>query len=75
MQKIAQQTFSFQKFVDNAQQCFALHLKQTFMNIIWMFTEGDGIESRLPFKICFTLNQNATTDYLFDFHLFNFFCL
>ena len=30
-----------------------LHLKQTFPPIIWIFTEGegDGIESRLPFKI------------------------
>ena len=30
-----------------------LHLKQIFLPIIWIFTEGegDGIESRLPFKI------------------------
>ena len=30
-----------------------LHLKQTFPFIIWIFTEGegDGIKSRLPFKI------------------------
>ena len=29
------------------------YLKQTFLPIIWIFTEveGDGIESRLPFKI------------------------
>ena len=29
------------------------HLKQTFPPIIWIFTEGggDGIQSRLPFKI------------------------
>ena len=34
-----------------------LHLKQTFPSIIWIFTEGegDGIESRLPFKIFSTL--------------------
>ena len=34
-----------------------LHLKQTFPPIIWIFTEGegDGIESRLPFKIFSTL--------------------
>ena len=34
-----------------------LHLKQTFLPIIWIFTEGegDGIESRLPFKIFSTL--------------------
>ena len=35
-----------------------LHLKQTFPPIIWIFNEGegDGIESRLPFKIFSTLN-------------------
>jgi hypothetical protein len=27
-----------------------LHLKQTFWPIIYIFTEGDGVESRLPFK-------------------------
>ena len=32
-----------------------LHLKQTFPPIMWIFTEGDGIESRLPFKIFSTL--------------------
>ena len=32
-----------------------LHLKQTFPPIIWIFTEGDGIKSRLPFKIFSTL--------------------
>ena len=48
----------FKKFVDNAQQCFALlHLKQIFMPTIWIFTEdeGDGIESMLSFKIFSTL--------------------
>ena len=36
-----------------------LHLKQTFPPIIWICTEGegDGIESRLPFKIFSTLTQ------------------
>ena len=36
-----------------------LHLKQTFPPIIWIFTEGegDGIESRLPFKIFSTLKE------------------
>ena len=33
-----------------------LHLKQIFQLIIWIFTEGDGIESRLPFKIFSTLS-------------------
>ena len=34
-----------------------LHLKQTFPPITWIFTEGegDGIESRVPFKIYSTL--------------------
>ena len=34
-----------------------LHLKQTFLPIIWIFTEGEGdeIESTLPFKIFSTL--------------------
>ena len=34
-----------------------LHLKQTFPPKIWIFTEGesDGIKSRLPFRILFTL--------------------
>ena len=36
-----------------------LHLKQTFPPIIWIFIkgEGDGIESRLPFKIFSTLSN------------------
>ena len=35
----------------------SLRLKQTFLPIIWIFTQGEGdeIESRLPFKIFFTL--------------------
>ena len=38
-----------------------LHLRQTFSPIIWIFTEGegDGIESRLPFKIFSTLKNHA----------------
>ena len=37
----------------NTQQFFSLHLKQTSLPIIWIFTEGegDGIESRLPLEI------------------------
>ena len=40
-----------------------LHLKQTLPPIIWIFTkgEGDGIESRLPFKIFSTLQGKFTT--------------
>ena len=49
--------FFFQKFVDNAQQCFAFTPQTNFPTQIWIFTkgEGDGIESRLPFKIFSTL--------------------
>ena len=44
--------FYFQTFVNNAQQYFAITPEASFP-IIWIFTEGegDGIESRLPFKI------------------------
>ena len=46
-----------------------LHLKQTFLSIIWTFTEGegegDGIESRLPFMIFSALD--------FSFHVNNIF--
>ena len=40
-----------------------LCLKQTFPPIIWIFTEGegDGIESRLPFKIFSTLLGQEST--------------
>ena len=57
MQNIAeccQQSFENKKFVDNV---LPLHLKQTFLPIIWIFNEGegDGIKFRLPFKIFSTL--------------------
>ena len=44
-------------FVDNASNVLPLHLKQTFLPIIWIFTESesDCIKSRLPFKIFSTL--------------------
>ena len=34
-----------------------LHLKQNFLPIIWIFTEGEGVgmESMIPYKIFFTL--------------------
>ena len=43
-----QQTFKYKKFVDNDQQYFAL---TPFPPIIFPEGEGDGIKSRLPFKI------------------------
>ena len=47
----------FQMFVDNAQQCFAFTPQANFPPFIWIFSEdeGDGIKSRLPFKIFSTL--------------------
>ena len=42
-----QQTFENNKFVDITQQCLALLPQVKFQTIIWIFTEGDGIESRL----------------------------
>ena len=44
--------FCFQKFVNNSQQCFAFTPQANFPPILWIFTEGegDGIETRLPFK-------------------------
>ena len=44
-------TFCFQNFFDITHQCLPYYLKQTFLPIIWIFTEseGDGIESRLSF--------------------------
>ena len=34
-----------------------LRLKQTFLPIIWIFTEGDAIKSRLPLSIFSTLSK------------------
>ena len=41
-------------------QCFAFKPQQTFLPMIWIFTEGEGdvievIEPRIPFKIFSTL--------------------
>ena len=43
-----------------------LHLKQTFPPIIWFFTEGDGIESRLPFEIFSTLHSCVSSFFLWS---------
>ena len=49
-----------------------LHLKQTLPPIIWIFTEGDRIESRLPFKLfssllsCCQRNTKIKVGYLLD---------
>ena len=47
------------KFVDITQQCFAFTPQAIFAAHIWIFTEGDGIESRLPFKIFSTLKEKV----------------
>ena len=47
--------FVFKSLLTTPSNFLPLHLKQTFLPIIWIFTEGDGIEFRLPFKIFSTL--------------------
>jgi hypothetical protein len=44
--------FVFKTFLTTPSNVLLLHLKQTFLHIIWIFTEGegDGIKSRLPLK-------------------------
>ena len=63
MQNIAgwyQQTFCFQKFVDNSQQCFAFTPQANFIaQKIWIFSEDDGIKARLHFEIFSTLIHKA----------------
>ena len=46
-------------FVDNIDNVLPLNLKQTFLLTIWIYTEGDGNKSRLPFKIFSTLFEEA----------------
>ena len=56
-------------------------LKQTFPPLIWIFTEGegDGIESRIPFKIFSTLretNLNFQVQFqILELHFFVFFAI
>ena len=49
--------FVFKSLLTTPSNVLPLHLKQTFPHIIWIFTkgEGDGIKSRLHFKIFSTL--------------------
>ena len=47
--------FVFKSFLTMPINVLPLHLKQTFPPIIFTEGEGDGIESRLPFKIFSTL--------------------
>ena len=49
--------FVFKSLLTRPSNILPLHLKQTFPPTIWIFIkgEGNGIKSRLPFKIFFTL--------------------
>ena len=49
--------FVFKILLTTSSNVLPLHLKQTFLPIIWIFTEGEGdvIESGLPFKSFSTL--------------------
>ena len=51
--------FVFKSLLTMPSNVLPLHLKQTFLPIIWIFTEGedDGNESRLPSKIFSTLQR------------------
>ena len=55
-----------QKFVDNAQQCFAFLPQANFPahNLIFTEGEGDGIKSRLPFKAFSILYKGL--DFIFE---------
>ena len=55
MQGDVNKLFVFKSLLTTPSNVLPLHLKQTFPPIIWIFTEGDGIKSRLPFKIFSTL--------------------
>ena len=50
---IVKKLFVFTSLLTTPNNVFPLHHKQTSLPIIWIFTEGegDGIESRVPFKI------------------------
>ena len=62
--------FVFISLLTTPSNVLPLHLKQTFPPIICIFTEdeGDGIESRLPFKICSTL-LHATVEIISSNHV------
>ena len=51
--------FVFKSLLTMPSNVLPLHLKKTFLPIIWIFTEGEGIESRLPFKIFSNLREKS----------------
>jgi hypothetical protein len=56
-------TFFFKSLLTMPSNVLPLHLKQTFLLMVWIFTEGegDGIKSRLPFKILSTYSKHVQT--------------
>ena len=52
---IVNKLFSHKMFVDIAKQCLAKKSKNKKFKCSQQLLEGDGIKSRLPFKIFFTL--------------------
>ena len=54
---IVNKLFVFKSLLPTPSNVLPLHPKHTFVLLIWIFTEdeGDGIKSRLPFKIYSTL--------------------
>jgi hypothetical protein len=47
--------FVFKSLLTMPNNDLPLHLKQTFLPIIWIFTEGDSMEFRQPFEIFSTV--------------------
>ena len=60
--------FVFKSLLTTPSNVLPLHLKQTFLPIILIFTEGegDGIKSRLPFKIFSTLLLAGTGKWFYQ---------
>ena len=65
---IVKKLLTFKRLLTTHSNVLPLHLKQTFLPIIWIFIEGDRIESRLHFKIFSTLMKQIR-NYSFFFYL------
>ena len=50
MQGVVNKLFVFKSLLTVPSNVLPLNLKQTLLPIIWIYTEGDGIKSRLPLK-------------------------
>ena len=55
--------FVFKSLLTTLSNVLPLHFNETFLPIIWIFTEGDGIESRLPSKIFSTLLERLCSSF------------